>query len=68
PAAGLEDDLSGFGSIDMTEVICPEGHCPPAVGNVWVYRDTNHLTQDYARTAVPQFRTAWDEAMARTSS
>nr|WP_285859619.1 acyltransferase family protein [Kocuria rosea] len=63
PAQELERTVERFGSMDMTEVLCPKGKCPPAIGNVWVYEDTDHVSQDYARTAAPQFGEAWDQAM-----
>ncbi|KLU11276.1 acyltransferase family protein [Kocuria sp. SM24M-10] len=65
PAVQLERDIPRFGSLDMTDVICPEGYCPPAVGNVWVYRDSNHVTDVYARTAIAPFREEWDDAVSR---
>jgi hypothetical protein len=65
PAAALEQTVPGFGSMDLTDVICPDGHCPPSIGNVWVYRDSNHLTEVYARSALPAFQEAWDRAVAR---
>lgn len=42
--------MSGFSSIDLTDLVCPEGVCVPSVGNVWVYLDDNHLTRSYAAT------------------
>ncbi|GAA2734073.1 acyltransferase family protein [Pedococcus aerophilus] len=55
-AANPADALAGtdgFASIDLTDHICPEGVCPPSVGNVWVYLDDNHLTRTYAATLAP---------------
>jgi len=37
--------------IDMNDAVCPNGLCPPIVGNVVVWRDAHHLTQTYSRTA-----------------
>ncbi|ANC32833.1 acyltransferase family protein [Isoptericola dokdonensis] len=36
--------------IDLTEYFCGPEVCPPVIGNVVVYRDTNHLTDTYARS------------------
>lgn len=45
----------GDGSVvvDLLDVVCPDAVCGPAVGNVHVYLDDNHLTWDYARTLAP---------------
>ena len=45
--------IRGFTSIDLTDLICPGGQCVPAIGNVWVYLDDNHLTRSYAATLAP---------------
>ncbi len=46
------DALEGWGvvSIDLSDLFCPEGFCPPAIGNVAVYMDDNHPTSSYMRT------------------
>jgi hypothetical protein len=49
PAEAL-DGIDGFTSIDLTQLVCPDGRCVPSVGNVWVYLDDNHLTRSYAAT------------------
>ena len=49
PADALRG-VEGFTSIDLTDLICPDGVCVPSVGNVWVYLDDNHLTRSYAAT------------------
>ncbi|WP_392543012.1 acyltransferase family protein [Oryzobacter telluris] len=51
PAAAL--DVEGFTDVDLTDLVCPAGRCPPAVGNVWVYLDDNHLTTSYVATLAP---------------
>ncbi|HYN65858.1 MAG TPA: acyltransferase family protein [Ornithinibacter sp.] len=52
PAEQL-DGVEGFTSVDLTDLVCPGGWCPPSVGNVWVYLDDNHLTRSYAATLAP---------------
>jgi hypothetical protein len=42
--------IRGFTSLDLTDLICPDGQCLPAIGNVWVYVDDNHLTRSYSAT------------------
>lgn len=40
--------------VDMTDYICGAELCEPVVGNVFVWRDTHHLTATYAQTlAIP---------------
>ncbi|MBB4931912.1 peptidoglycan/LPS O-acetylase OafA/YrhL [Lipingzhangella halophila] len=41
---GAQADL-----LDLTDRFCADGRCPPVVGNVLVYRDSNHLTAAYSR-------------------
>jgi hypothetical protein len=52
PARAL-DAVPGFTSVDLTDLVCPNGSCAPSVGNVWVYLDDNHLTRSYAATLAP---------------
>jgi hypothetical protein len=39
--------------IDMNSLICGPTMCPSVVGNVLVYQDTHHLTQQYSQTLAP---------------
>ncbi|WP_091563209.1 acyltransferase family protein [Arthrobacter sp. ok362] len=41
--------------MDMSDFICANGTCPPVVGNVYVYKDDNHLTKTYVQTMIPMF-------------
>ncbi|WP_420481435.1 SGNH hydrolase domain-containing protein [Arthrobacter jiangjiafuii] len=45
----------GVGFVDMSDLICPAGVCPPVIGNVNVYMDTNHLTATYAGSMSDEF-------------
>lgn len=47
---GVPDNVT---FIDMTPYVCPEGECPPVIGNVLVYYDDAHLTATYSRTLAP---------------
>lgn len=40
-------------SVDLTEHFCPERQCSAVIGNVLVYRDSHHLTNEYVETMVP---------------
>lgn len=39
--------------VDLSDFICRRETCPPVVGGVLVYRDSNHLTATYAKTLAP---------------
>jgi peptidoglycan/LPS O-acetylase OafA/YrhL len=36
--------------IDMSDKFCDDSTCRPIIGNVLVYRDSHHMTAEYART------------------
>jgi peptidoglycan/LPS O-acetylase OafA/YrhL len=51
--------------VDLTEVYCPDGTCPPAIGNVRVYLDADHISATYSRSTDWLLReqledTGWD--------
>lgn len=53
----LRDDLPGnVHVLDVTTLACTDGVCPSVIGNVRVYADQTHLTNDYGRTAWPILR------------
>lgn len=39
--------------VDLIDLYCPDGHCGPTVGNVMIYRDLDHVTATFGRTAAP---------------
>ncbi|MEP6567673.1 MAG: SGNH hydrolase domain-containing protein, partial [Mesorhizobium sp.] len=49
--------------IDFHDVICPADQCPAVVGNVFVWRDTDHLTALYSRTMADVFGNRLDVAI-----
>ncbi|MCG7439062.1 acyltransferase family protein [Corynebacterium freneyi] len=53
PAARLLDGFDLGWSIDMSDAICLPDHCPAVVGNIIVYRDSNHLSVAYADSLQP---------------
>ena len=53
PAARLLESFDRAWSIDLNDFICDGGHCPAVVGNIIVYRDSNHLSVAYADTLQP---------------
>ncbi|MCH8571332.1 acyltransferase [Nesterenkonia sp. AY15] len=40
-------------SLDLTEHFCPAQECSAVIGNILVYRDSHHLTNEYVETMVP---------------
>ncbi|MFZ3417163.1 acyltransferase family protein [Arthrobacter sp. 3Tela_A] len=46
----------GMEVFDMTDHICPAEQCSVVIGNVFVYRDSNHLTATYVRTMAPSLK------------
>jgi peptidoglycan/LPS O-acetylase OafA/YrhL len=54
PASRLSSKPDNVSFIDLTDRFCDEDLCLPVGGNVLMYRDTHHLTIQYARTlAIP---------------
>ncbi len=56
-----EDRLAtaiGVRVIDPTSWFCTETRCPVIVGNILVYRDTNHVTPQYTQFLAPVLRAA----------
>jgi len=49
--------IDGVYLVDFTDQICPDGICAPQIGNVYVYRDDNHLTKTYAETLAGALQT-----------
>ncbi len=64
PAAPLAEELPLFSTMDLTDLICPAGQCPPVIGNVYVYWDDDHLSRVYSQTAAPMFGRRLMEALA----
>ncbi|GEO93879.1 acyltransferase [Kocuria turfanensis] len=64
PLAPVADELDRVSMVDMGDLICPDGRCPPVVGNVYTYWDNNHLTVEYVRTLAPMFVERVREALA----
>ncbi|MCK9794992.1 acyltransferase [Isoptericola sp. 4D.3] len=45
--------VPGVDVVDLTDRYCGAESCPAVIGNVMVYRDTNHVTDTYARSLAP---------------
>lgn len=68
PLEHYAQEHSNFATVDMTDIICPEGVCPSTVGNVYVYRDDSHLTSTFAKSAQSYFSDRTTAAMNRRPS
>ncbi|GAA1178859.1 SGNH hydrolase domain-containing protein [Nesterenkonia xinjiangensis] len=53
----------GTATVDLSELFCPQGQCAAIIGNVVVYRDSHHLTNEYVETAAPYLEDRVREAM-----
>lgn len=49
------DKFANVSMVDMTDVICPDGHCRAEQDGVIVYRDSQHLTATFARSLADEF-------------
>ena len=57
PAAEVLDGSFNQWEIDTAGWYCPDGVCPPQIGNVYIYRDQNHISNAYAESLAPLL---WD--------
>ncbi|WP_075691791.1 acyltransferase family protein [Corynebacterium sphenisci] len=50
PADAVLAGIAGAHSLDLTDLLCGPRFCPPVIGNIYAYRDDNHITDELART------------------
>ncbi|MDQ0619748.1 peptidoglycan/LPS O-acetylase OafA/YrhL [Arthrobacter globiformis] len=55
PLDAYRGKVDGLHLMDMSDFICAGGICPAVVGNVYVYKDDNHLTKTYVQSMIPMF-------------
>jgi type II secretory pathway pseudopilin PulG len=55
PATPLAEELALYSTMDLTDLICPDGQCPPVIGNVYVYWDDDHLSRVYSESTATAF-------------
>lgn len=72
PAKALFDDaisqlarLKHYPLIDFTDLFCTADDCPAVIGNVFVYRDSHHVTATYMRTLAPMVASRLEIRAAR---
>lgn len=56
--------IRGARVLDMTESFCRAGFCPAVIGNVLVYRDSQHITRTYANTLTRPLQRAINATLA----
>ncbi|WP_313812770.1 acyltransferase family protein [Glutamicibacter sp.] len=49
-------------SLDLTELLCPDGTCKAVIGNVLTYLDDSHLSKTFVDSAAGEFETAFRRA------
>ena len=67
PAEGLVN-ADRLIHLDFSDYLCPDGFCPPVVGNVLIYIDNNHLTKTYVASLQPIFEERLDEGLRRAGT
>lgn len=55
PLDAYRGKVAGLHLMDLSDFICAGGICPAVVGNVYVYKDDNHLTKTYVQSMIPMF-------------
>ena len=55
----------GDATLDLNDLICPADPCPAVVGQTVVFRDNNHLSQEYVRTLARPFALRLGEIVQR---
>ena len=65
PTLPWESEHPGYAAVGFNDLICPEELCPPSIGNVYTYVDTNHLTATYVGSAKPFVDERLDQARQR---
>ncbi|YCH19614.1 acyltransferase [Arthrobacter sp. D1-29] len=55
PLDSYRGKVDGLHLMDLSDFFCAGGSCPAVVGNVYVYKDDNHLTKTYVQSMIPMF-------------
>ena len=64
-SAQLEEELSNFATMNMTDIVCPESKCPEIIGNIYTYIDNNHISAHYSKSTYNFFKPRILETMHR---
>ncbi|MDO4917812.1 MAG: acyltransferase family protein, partial [Rothia sp. (in: high G+C Gram-positive bacteria)] len=68
PLTPLESTYQGFATVNVTDLVCPNGTCPAVIGNVYTYMDANHVSNSYVETTIDAVKPRFDEALQRANS
>ena len=55
PLESYRGKVEGLHLMDLSDFICAGGICPAVVGNIYVYKDDNHLSRTYVESMIPMF-------------
>lgn len=55
PLEAYRGKVDGLYLMDLSDFICVGGICPAVVGNIYVYKDDNHLSRTYVESMIPMF-------------
>ncbi|MBC9703889.1 MAG: acyltransferase [Enterococcus sp.] len=61
PVEELKQSVPGIHFLDFTSLFCVEDSCPPIIGNIYVYMDTNHPTKTYLNSLTTEFAKAFTD-------
>ncbi|MBV1854121.1 acyltransferase family protein [Catellatospora tritici] len=64
PQVRAAEGLPGVDLLDLTGAVCPSDPCAPVIGEVLVYRDTNHVTATYSRTLAGRLGAELDRVLS----
>jgi len=64
----LTEDINDLGLdniyyADLSDKFCEDDVCKPIVGNVLVYKDTDHITSTYSKTLEPFLSEEMEKAL-----
>lgn len=65
PMAGFGEENPNFAEVDLLDQVCPQEQCTPAVGNIFVQRDRDHLSLPFARSLAPVFTQRATDELAK---
>lgn len=54
PAEDILADYSHGLSVDFSDLFCDDEFCQSVIGNIYVYRDSNHITDELSMTFAPE--------------
>lgn len=68
PLTNLESAYPGYSALNLSDLICPDNECPPAIGNIYTYFDYDHITATYIETLGSYFNSRLLDAVQRADA